>query len=100
VRLLALSLLRNPPFPFPGEKGQARDDGHLLVPGEEDLLGFVTTGEFNLAEGKGVAIGTVVVARAMEGVRRAREAGDLGGRVCVVRNAGERVGRLAKWDVV
>lgn len=100
VRLLALSLLQNPPLPYPGEREKTRIDGHLLVPGEEDLLGFVTTGEFNLAEGKGVAMGTVVVAKAVEEVRRAREAADFGGRVCVVRNAGERIGRLARWEVV
>lgn len=98
VRLLAQSLLRNPPLPFPGAKG--RDDGHLLVPDEKDLIGFVTTGEFNLAEGKGVAMGTVSVRNVMEGMRCAKEAGDKGGKLCIVRNAGETIGRLAKWEVV
>ncbi|KUJ23443.1 uncharacterized protein LY89DRAFT_713899 [Mollisia scopiformis] len=57
VRLLAQSLLQNPPLQYPADKN---GDDHLLVPNEEDLIGFVTTGEFNLAEGKGVAVGSIV----------------------------------------
>ena len=62
-------------------------------PGEEDLLGFVTTGAFNLVAGRGTAVGSVVAARV---------AGEVGteGALCVVRNAGESVGRLARWVVV
>ena len=98
VRLLARSLLQTPPRPYPAPKD--RDDGHLLVPDERDLVGFVTTGEFSLAEGKGVAVGTVVVARLVEGVRAAAEMGDRGRRLCIVRNAGESIGRLARWEAV
>jgi ribonuclease P/MRP protein subunit POP1 len=98
VRLLAQSLLQNPPLAYPAPK--ERDDGHLPVPDEKDLVGFVTTGEFNLAEGKGVAIGSVFVSRIVEGIRSAKEAGDKGGRLCIVRNAGESIGRLAKWEAV
>ena len=76
------------------------EDGHLPLPGEEDLIGFVTTGEFNLAEGKGVAMGTFVVARAIEGVRREKKAGDKAGKLCIVRNSGESIGRLARWEAV
>ncbi len=94
IRLLAQSLLENPPLPYPADK----TDGHPLVPDEEDLMGFVTTGEFNLAEGKGVAIGNVFVAKAVEGLRRENKEEVKGGRWCVVRNAGEKVGRLAKWE--
>lgn len=93
VRLLAQSLLQ----PVPSNP---KDDGHLPLPGEEDLIGFVTTGEFNLAEGKGVAMGTLVVAKAIEGVRRERKAGDRAGKLCIVRNAGESIGRLARWEAV
>ncbi|TVY91317.1 Ribonucleases P/MRP protein subunit [Lachnellula willkommii] len=95
IRLLAQSLLQNPPLPYPADK----DDGHPLVPGEEDLIGFVTTGEFNLAEGKGVAVGTVAVAKVLEGLRRDRKVFKEG-RLCIVRNAGEKIGRLARWEAV
>jgi ribonuclease P/MRP protein subunit POP1 len=97
IRLLAQSLLDTPPLPYPADKS---DDGHPLVPDEEDLIGFVTTGEFNLAEGKGVAIGTVLVDRAVKGLRRENKQDVKGGRWCVVRNAGEKIGRLARWDTV
>ena len=96
VRLLAQSLLQSPPLPYPADK----DDGHPLVPDEEDLIGFVTTGAFNLAEGKGVAIGTILVAKAVEGLRRENRQEVKGGRWCIVRNAGEKIGRLARWDPV
>ena len=96
IRLLAQSLLETPPLPYPANKN---DDGHPLVPGEDDLIGYVTTGEFNLAEGKGVAIGTVFVDKAVEGLRR-ENTREVKGRWCVVRNAGEKIGRLARWDPV
>ena len=75
------------------------EDGFPLVPDEEHLIGFVTTGEFNLAEGKGVAIGNVVVRKIVEGISAAGK-DDRGARLCVVRNSGEKIGRLAKWEVV
>lgn len=96
IRLLAQSLLQNPPLSYPVEK----DGEHPLVPDECDLIGFVTTGEFNLAEGKGVAMGTVVVAKVLEGLQRDRKKGEKEGRLCIVRNAGERIGRLARWQAV
>ncbi|CAG8953613.1 hypothetical protein HYFRA_00010072 [Hymenoscyphus fraxineus] len=96
TRLLAQSLLHDPPLAYPGEKVE----DHPLVPDEEDLIGFVTTGEFNLSEGKGIAIGSVCVKRAIEGLRK--EGNGKGGRqrLCIVRNAGESIGRLASWEVV
>jgi ribonuclease P/MRP protein subunit POP1 len=97
VRLLAQSLLQNPPLSYPAGKS---GDGHPLVPGEEELIGFVTTGEFNLAEGKGVAIGTVAVAKVIEGLRGEKKKGSKEGRLCIVRNAGENIGRLARWEAV
>ncbi|KAH6679133.1 ribonucleases P/MRP protein subunit POP1-domain-containing protein [Halenospora varia] len=96
-RLLAQSLLQNPPLPYPAP---AKVEDHPLVPDEEDLIGFVTTGEFNLAEGKGVAIGSVVVSKVLEGLRRPKEGKGKEGRLCIVRNAGEVVGRLARWEAV
>jgi len=97
VRLLAQSLLQTPPLPYPADK--VENDGFPLVPDEEDLIGFVTTGEFNLAEGKGVAIGNVVVRKVLEGLRGGTK-GDKRDRFCIVRNAGEKIGRLARWEVV
>lgn len=108
-KLVAQSIL-NPaggPMPWPWEAGQPNgnkaDIGgqHPLCPGEEDLLGFVTTGAFCLADGKGKAIGSVAVTKALEAVSFAEDKGrPTDGRLCVVRNAGESVGWLARWDVV
>ncbi|RDL37020.1 uncharacterized protein BP5553_04453 [Venustampulla echinocandica] len=99
VRLLAQALLQGPAPTYPAVKNGL--DGHPLVPNEEDLIGFVTTGEFNLAEGKGVAIGTVAVAKVLEGLKRDRGLGaKKDGRLCIVRNAGESIGRLARWEAV
>ncbi|KAL3431111.1 ribonucleases P/MRP protein subunit POP1-domain-containing protein [Aspergillus tetrazonus] len=72
---------------------------HLPVPVEEDLIGFITTGNFNLAEGKGTGIGSILVskvrytAKGTKGKNRERN-------MCIVRNAGESVGRLASWELV
>jgi ribonuclease P/MRP protein subunit POP1 len=98
VRLLAQSLLQQPPLPYPANKEEG--DGNPLVPDEEDLIGFATTGEFNLAEGKGVAVGTVFLSKIIEGFRRDGMKGGKDGRLCIVRNAGEKIGRLARWEVV
>lgn len=97
-RLLAASLLTSAP-PFPRSAASSRLDvgGHPLCPGEEDLIGFVTTGEYNLREGKSTAVGAVSAEKAVETVR---SAGAREGRLCVVRNAGEAVGWLARWEVV
>lgn len=94
VRLIAQSLLQNPPLPYPKD---AKDDDYPLVPDEIDLIGFVTSGEFNLAEGRGVAVGSVVVKKVLEGLKGEKK----GERtLCIIRNAGETVGRLARWEVV
>ncbi|PQE07199.1 popld domain-containing protein [Rutstroemia sp. NJR-2017a BVV2] len=101
VRLLAQQLLQNPPLPYP--KVKEEEDDYPIVPDEDDLIGFVTTGEYNLAEGKAVALGSVGVKGLVEGVRRDRDTdGKEGkeGRWCIVRNVGEKVGRLARWDLV
>lgn len=97
VRLLAQSLLE-PPLPYPSSK--AEHDDYPVVPNEEDLIGFVTTGEFNLSEGKGIAIGSIVVKKVMEGLRRNGNVASKEGRLCIIRNAGEKLGRLAQWEPV
>lgn len=76
------------------ESGETGEE-ELPIPTEEDLIGFVTTGGYNLASGQGTGIGSIAVAR----VRRGR-----GQRApmnkCIVRGAGERVGRLGYWEVI
>ncbi|KAJ9155250.1 Ribonucleases P/MRP protein subunit POP1 [Pleurostoma richardsiae] len=109
-RLLAESLMAAQlPYPPPPPNQADVGGGHPLVPGEADLLGFVTTGTFSLAEGKGSAVGCVSAERALEALRRAGGAGPTAGvgggsgregRICVVRNAGENVGWVARWEVI
>lgn len=86
-RRLAQSLLQPP---------RAGQDDWPACPGEEDLVGFVTSGNFNLAEGQGTGIGSILVQRVLDDVKRDGKEG----RLCVVRNAGQSVGRLARWDIV
>ncbi|KAL8992235.1 MAG: hypothetical protein Q9169_007259 [Polycauliona sp. 2 TL-2023] len=98
------------------------------VPDAEDLIGFVTTGNYDLGQGRGSAMGCVAVGKV---VRSETGMGVVGGvdnslttdgeneevrkevgvlekrlgrkvvqRLCVVRDAGQAVGRLGKWDLV
>jgi ribonuclease P/MRP protein subunit POP1 len=69
-------------------------NGHPLVPNAEDLIGFVTTGSFSLSEGHGMAIGSIAVEKVLDNVKKCSKEG----RYCIVRNAGESVGWLAKWE--
>lgn len=95
---LARSLLFDKvPFPPPSKKECVENGEHPLVPSEEDLIGYVTKGEFSLAEGKGVAIGCISVERALEALR---VGGKKEGMVCVVRNAGETIGWVGRWEAV
>lgn len=95
--LLAQSLVATE-LPYPKSAANELDiGGHPLCPDEEDLLGFVTTGAFSLSEGKGTAIGSVSAEKALETLR---EAGAREGKLCIVRNAGESVGWLARWELV
>jgi len=97
-RLIAESLL-GAQLPFPRPPANQTDvGGHPLCPDEADLIGFVTTGAFSLSEGKGTAIGCISVEKALEGMRVAGKPQE--GRLCVVRNAGESVGWLARWEPV
>ncbi|KAK2794854.1 hypothetical protein FQN50_009839 [Emmonsiellopsis sp. PD_5] len=87
---------------------------HLPLPGEEDLIGFVTAGNYNLARGRGTGVGGVLVRKVLEGggglgnEEEGEGEGKNGGglsrermrRICIVRGAGERVGRLGVWEVV
>ena len=84
---LAASLLEPP---------RAGEESYPACPGEEDLIGFVTSGNFDLGAGKGTGVGCVLWARVREELVKDGERG----RLCVVRNVGMGVGRLARWDVV
>ncbi|KFH43288.1 Ribonucleases P/MRP protein subunit-like protein [Hapsidospora chrysogenum ATCC 11550] len=96
-RMVARELLGPPSTPFPPPKPNTTDiGGHPLVPDAVDLVGFVTTGSFCLSEGMGMAIGSVAVDKVLPDVR----ADGKEGRLCVVRNAGENVGWLARWEAI
>lgn len=73
---------------------EAGKDGYPQCPGEEDLVGFVTTGNYSLTNGKSVALGGIVWGAWFEEDERCKE------RLCVVRGVGESVARLARWEVV
>ncbi|KAK7426825.1 Ribonucleases P/MRP protein subunit pop1 [Neonectria magnoliae] len=95
-RQLALELIAKPsPYP-PLPANHADISGHPLIPDADDLIGFVTTGSFSLSEGCGVAIGSIAFEKVLSGVRQDPKEG----RLCIVRNAGENVGWIARWDVV
>ena len=112
--------------------------GLVECPDEGDLIGFVTSGGYNLGEGGGTGVGGVWVQRVLEGWRIEEEEEGVGASgnvnasqgldgegkekpkllasqarkmekerkrrekeryLCVVRNAGEAVGRLGVWEV-
>ncbi|KHJ35200.1 putative popld domain-containing protein [Erysiphe necator] len=126
VRLLAQSLLQQPPLPYPNDNEQKINrenglgNGHPLVPNTEDLIGFVTTGEYCLTDGKGAAIGNILVSKILDRFRTSDlplEKCDDGqhnskcdssnsfviskeAKLCIVRNSGESIGRLAFWEPI
>ena len=88
-------------------------------PAEEDLIGFVTTGNFDMGMGRSAAVGNIAIARVLKqgDVTESVESGTKGeskglegktllkrlkpeDRICVVRNAGQRVARLARWEFI
>ncbi|KAF4433122.1 hypothetical protein F53441_13792 [Fusarium austroafricanum] len=95
-RRLAAELISRPSsYPF-ASANKADMNGHPLVPNVEDLIGFVTTGSFSLSEGHGMAIGSIAVEKVLDDVKKTPKEG----RYCIVRNAGESVGWLAKWEAI
>lgn len=81
------------------EVPKAGEVDYPAVPNEEDLIGFVTTGNYNLAEGMPSAVGNLVLHRVLEGVLEGTGVSKEG-RMCIVREAGGTTGRLARWEVV
>lgn len=102
-RLMAQSFLTTE-LPYPRPKGNETDmGGYPLVPGEEDLMGFVTTGEVNLSLGRGFAIGHIAAKKALEAAdprNLTRPKSKIEARLCIVRNVGESVGWLAQWELL
>ncbi|KAK1780012.1 ribonucleases P/MRP protein subunit POP1-domain-containing protein [Copromyces sp. CBS 386.78] len=101
-QLMAKSLLSGDPLPYPRPSAANQTDigggAHPLCPGEEDLMGFVTAGAYSLSEGKGTAVGAISAEKAFDTLKES--GGVKGGRLCIVRNAGESVGWLARWELV
>ena len=93
-RALAASLLTEPTL----QDGliRAGDANYPVVPDEEDLIGFITTGNFSLSEGRGVGIGCIATAKAMD---KGRGTGPEK-KLCIIREAGSGLGRLARWEIV
>jgi ribonuclease P/MRP protein subunit POP1 len=71
------------------------NDDYPIVPDEADLIGFVTTGNYNLAEGMPTAVANLALHRVLHG-----ESAQQQDRFCIVREPGRTIGRLAKWEVV
>ncbi|KAH6618703.1 ribonuclease-like protein P complex subunit Pop1 [Boeremia exigua] len=92
-RELASRLLQ-PPLPK-NDIPTPADEEYPLVPDETDLIGFVTTGNYNLAEGMPTAVANLALHRVLRG-----EGVQGKDRVCIVREPGRTIGRLARWEVV
>ena len=76
----------------------AETDGRVspVCPDEGDLIGFVTTGAYNLTDGRSSAIGCLSAEKALDTLR---DNGSKEGHLCIVRNAGETMGWLARWHL-
>ncbi|KAH7037216.1 ribonucleases P/MRP protein subunit POP1-domain-containing protein, partial [Microdochium trichocladiopsis] len=107
-RLIAQQLTA-PLAASPASAARSAGTGQPICPDAHDLIGFVTKGEFNLRDGRGEGIGSLSAVLAAEELRRYATAGggrgaaglgDIASRLCVVRNVGEDVGRLARWELV
>ncbi|KAM3462013.1 hypothetical protein NHJ6243_004467 [Beauveria neobassiana] len=98
-RLLAQTLTApQTAYPPPAANHDSIDGHHPLVPDAEDLIGFVTSGSFNMAHGKGTAVGAIAVEKVLLDLRTVVTAKEA--KLCIVRNAGENVGWLARWEHV
>ncbi|KAJ8116321.1 hypothetical protein OPT61_g2219 [Boeremia exigua] len=92
-RELANSLLEAP-MPKNGAPTPA-DDDYPMIPDERDLIGFVTTGNYNLSEGMPTAVANLALDRVPRGEGARNE-----DRICIVREPGRTIGRFAKWELV
>ncbi|KAI1433274.1 ribonucleases P/MRP protein subunit POP1-domain-containing protein [Xylaria sp. CBS 124048] len=93
-------LLIGPQKPYPPLPPNSDSiNGHPLCPDATDLIGFVTTGAFNLRHGRGEALGALSAQSALDELRRHGKH-DAAARLCVVREAGQGVGWLARWEII
>ncbi|TQS38753.1 hypothetical protein Golomagni_00737 [Golovinomyces magnicellulatus] len=99
VRLLAESLLQQSPIQCSDSK-QHNGGNHPLVPDEDDVIGFITTGEYCLANGKGTAIGNILVCKILETFHHQKMKDQHTKNLCIIRNSGENLGKLATWEPV
>lgn len=67
-----------------------------LLPSDDAVIGFVTSGGYNLAAGQGTGIGSIALSKVASSKSKTRPTTDL----CIVRGAGEQVGRLGRWTFV
>ncbi|KAI2627213.1 POPLD domain-containing protein [Xylaria nigripes] len=91
-------LLVCPPKQHPATPNADSLNGHPLCPDAKDLIGFVTTGAFNLRHGRGEAIAALSAQSAADEMRRHKD--HAAARLCVVRDAGQGVGWLARWEII
>jgi len=97
-RAVLLPHTRPPPPKPPLQPGH---EGYPSVPGEEDLIGFMTSGNYNLKEGRGTGIAGLSFARVFnEWIDSIGESSGAVSRICIVREVGETVGRLARWEII
>lgn len=100
-RLLAQELMAGQAAPYPPPASTHDNiNGHPLCPDAADLIGFVTTGSYNLRMGGASGIATISAEKALEEMQRYKRKDDAAARICVVRNAGQNVGWVAKWELV
>lgn len=101
LQALAQSLTADPSRPYvaPGMQANANMN-HPLCPSARDLVGFATTAAYNLRSGRGEAIAALSARAAAAELRRYANPRDPRARLCVVRDAGQGVGWLGRWEVV
>ncbi|KAG5520094.1 hypothetical protein PMAC_001170 [Pneumocystis sp. 'macacae'] len=76
-------------------KGMRCDDNkYPLCPSSDNLLGFVTTGNFNLKRGRATAIGCFSLYKISKVLADNKE------KYCIVRNVGSSTVNIAKWDFI
>jgi ribonuclease P/MRP protein subunit POP1 len=80
------------------KNGKESKGDYLPCPGEQDLLGFVTTGNMSLSEGRGRAVGALSWSRMELEEDRWSDEKEFR-RWCIVRDVGMDIARLAKWEV-
>ncbi|KAK8169081.1 ribonucleases P/MRP protein subunit POP1-domain-containing protein [Phyllosticta citrichinensis] len=74
---------------------QAGSGGCPPIPEQDDLIGFITAGNYNLSEGRATGVGNLALEKVL-GTWKSSNASER--TLCIVRNAGESVGRVATWE--